>query len=169
MLIFVDTEFTDFIQCELISIGLVSEDEQYSLYLEVSDFERALCNAFVQSAVLPQLGQSSTATMPKSDVQAALLTWFARLPSEVSLAVDSQYDLDLLQDIVGGQWPTGVSSWVDLRPMATTAAFKQAMANYHNNPARPWHHALHDAYGLRAGWLAWQASSDPAVDSAAVV
>lgn len=40
MLIFLDIEFTDFIDCELISIGMVSEDGKHVLYLEVQDFDR---------------------------------------------------------------------------------------------------------------------------------
>jgi len=41
MLIFLDTEFTDFIDCELISIGMVSEDGQHAFYAEVLDLDRA--------------------------------------------------------------------------------------------------------------------------------
>jgi len=40
MLIFLDIEFTDFVDCELISIGMVSEDGKHVLYLEVQDFDR---------------------------------------------------------------------------------------------------------------------------------
>lgn len=32
MLIFIDTEFTDFAHCELISIALVSDDGQHEFY-----------------------------------------------------------------------------------------------------------------------------------------
>jgi len=41
MLVFLDTKFTDFIDCELISIGIVSEDGRHECYLEVQDFDRS--------------------------------------------------------------------------------------------------------------------------------
>jgi hypothetical protein len=47
MLVFLDTEFTDFLNCDLISIGMVSEDGQHELYAERSDYEASLCNSFV--------------------------------------------------------------------------------------------------------------------------
>lgn len=54
--VYVDTEFTDFLDCELISIGLVADDGR-EFYGERSDFEQSSCSEFVRAAVLPQLGQ----------------------------------------------------------------------------------------------------------------
>lgn len=51
MLIFRGTEFTDFIDCELISICMVSEDGKHVLYLEEQDFNRSKFKAPVQSNV----------------------------------------------------------------------------------------------------------------------
>lgn len=47
MLVFIDCEFTDFIDCELISLAMVSEDGRHNIYLELTDFDRTKCNAFV--------------------------------------------------------------------------------------------------------------------------
>ena len=58
MLIFLDTEFTDSLDCDLISIGMVSEDGEHELYLERSDYRMEWCNSFVHAAVLPQLGSA---------------------------------------------------------------------------------------------------------------
>jgi hypothetical protein len=56
-----DTEFTDFIDCDLISVGMVSEDGQHEFYVERSDYQTQWCNQFVRSAVLPQLGKAGPA------------------------------------------------------------------------------------------------------------
>ncbi|WP_426356268.1 hypothetical protein ACP26O_00100 [Burkholderia sp. R-40] len=52
MRIFVDTEFTDFIDCDLISIALVAEDG-HEFYAERTDFDHHACSAFVREAILP--------------------------------------------------------------------------------------------------------------------
>ena len=56
MRVFVDTEFTDFIDCDLVSVALVADDGR-EFYGERSDFDRASCREFVRAAVLSQLGQ----------------------------------------------------------------------------------------------------------------
>lgn len=154
MLVFLDTEFTDFIDCELISIGLVGEDGRYELYLEVQDFDRSKCNAFVQSTVWPQLGLIDGASVRKAGVQNKLRDWFATLPRSVTIACDSRHDRDLLTNTFDGQWPNNLSGWFDLRPMIDTGVFNRAVEQYHTEN-RPWHHALYDAKAHRIGWLAW--------------
>lgn len=154
MLVFLDTEFTDFIDCELISIGMVSEDGKHVLYLEVQDFDRSKCNAFVQSAVCSHLGHINDAEVDKADLPNRLWSWFATLPCNIKLACDSQHDRDLLADILDGEWPNNLTGWFDLRNLINTGVFDRTVAQYHTKE-RPWHHALHDAQAHRAGWLAW--------------
>lgn len=155
MLIFMDAEFTDFIDCQLISLALVSEDGQRSLYLEVQDFDRSSCGAFVQSAVWSQLGLIPGAIIKKTEVQNRLRDWFTTLPESVTIASDSQHDRDLLGDALDGEWPVNLTGWFDLCPMLESKDFNQAVAQYHT-ASRPWHHALFDAEANRAGWLALQ-------------
>lgn len=131
MLLFLDTEFTDFLDCELISIGLVSDDGQHELYLEVQDFDRSICNAFVQSAVWAHLGQIDGAVVPKTEVQTRLRTWFATLPASVTIACDSQHDRDLLADALDGEWPPNLSGWLDLRAAVESVECCKAIAAYH--------------------------------------
>ncbi|MDR3413583.1 MAG: 3'-5' exoribonuclease [Formivibrio sp.] len=152
MLVFLDTEFTDFIDFELISIGMVSEDGQHELYLEVQDFDRSKCNSFVQSAVWPQLGRMNDAKVTKAELQSRLRSWFATLPCHVTLACDSQHDRDLLADALDGEWPENLQGWFDFRPMIDVGIFNRAIAHYHT-PDKPWHHALYDAQAHRAGWI----------------
>lgn len=155
MLVFLDCEFTDFIDCELISLAMVSDDGQHQIYLEVADVDRSKCNTFVQSAVWHQLGYSPEARVMRSDVEAKLRNWFTSLPDGVTVACDSQHDRDLLADALNGNRPTNVIGWLDLRPLADSPVFNAAMTRYHA-AGKPWHHALHDACASRAGWLALQ-------------
>lgn len=89
MLVFLDTEFTDFIDFELISIGLVSEDGKHVLYLEVQDFDRSKCSAFVQSAVWSHLGHNNDTAVCKADLPSRLWDWFATLPHAILCRPDT--------------------------------------------------------------------------------
>lgn len=155
MLIFLDTEFADFADREPISIGMVSEDGQHVFYVELRDFDRDRCSAFVRSNVWPLLGQTDGAMVKKIDLPDRLRTWFATLPRKVTIACDSEFDRDVLGAVMGGQWPGNLAGWFDLRPLIDTTVFDQAVNTYHTQADRPWHHALHDAHAHRVGWQAW--------------
>ena len=155
MLIFCDTEFTDFIDCDLISIGLVAEDGKSEFYAERNDYESSWCNPFVQSAVLPQLGQNIDVICSRDELSQRLWTWFAALPRHVKVACDSMHDRDLLWDAFDEGLPENLDRTVmDLRQLIDTTVFHQAVCRYQSERGR-WHHALHDARAHRAGWLAW--------------
>lgn len=158
MLIFLDTEFTDFADRELISIGMVGEDGRHAFYAELQDFDREKCNDFVRSTVWAQLGQIDGATVKRAELPARLRDWFATLPRSVTIASDSHFDFELLAQAVGHPLPANITpTRYDLRPLIDTTVFHQACEKYHAAPGRPWHHALHDAHAHRAGWLAWMA------------
>lgn len=71
MLIFIDTEFTDFKSAELISLGLVTEDCRHEFYAELP-INQARCSDFVLRNVLLQLRK-----VP--DPAGALQHWVLRL------------------------------------------------------------------------------------------
>lgn len=122
MLIFIDTEFTDFIDCDLISIGMVSEDGQYELYLERSDYQTERCNSFVQAAVLPQLGVAGQA-LDRSQIAVRLKEWFATLPRSLTVSCDSSTDWELLLDAMDGVRPANLTSRYDFRVRIDSMVF----------------------------------------------
>jgi len=156
VLIFLDCEFTDFIDCELISIGMVSEDGQHEFYAERSDYNDSWCNRFVRESVLPHLGQCPVAICTRPELTKRVWDWFATLPRHVQLASDSTHDRDLLWDAFNDGLPVNLDKSVfDLRPLIDTTVFNDAVCRYHDQLGRPWHHALHDARAHRVGWMAW--------------
>lgn len=157
MLLFLDCEFTDFLDIDLISIALVSDTGRHEFYAERTDFRREACSEFVRAAVLPLLGQVSGAGCDREELRTRLWAFFASLPGEVQLATDSRHDLDLLGDALGEGWPPNLArSVLDLREQLGHPAYDLAVGRYHAQPGRPWHHALHDAHANRAGWKAWK-------------
>lgn len=154
MLIFLDCEYTDFIQCDLISLGMVSEDGQHSFYAERSDYEQGWCNQFVRAGILPLLDGSNVVT--RDELAAQLRAWFATLPRQVVIGCDDRTDWDLLLDALDGELPANVAGQrQDLRHLIDTTVFNDAVCRFHDQPNQPWHHALHDAHAHRAGWMAW--------------
>ncbi|GAB2893488.1 hypothetical protein GCM10027046_23080 [Uliginosibacterium flavum] len=157
MLIFLDTEFTDFINCDLISIGMVSEDGRHEFYAERSDYVSDWQSDFVRVAVVPLLGGHAGRSFGRQELGEQLRAWFSSLPRSVQIACDSVHDRDLLWDAFDQDLPVNLSrSIFDLRPLIDTTVYHKAVCCYHDQPAQPWHHSLHDARAHRAGWLAWQ-------------
>lgn len=152
MLIFLDTEYTDSLDCDLISLGMVSEDGRNELYVELSDYRADWCNSFVQAAVLPQLG--GVQAVNREQLSGQLATWFAGLPHSVTIACDSFTDWELLLDVLDNTRPPNLSGRYDLRNIIDSPTFHHAVVRYHEGGG-PWHHALHDARAHRHGWLAW--------------
>lgn len=156
MVVFLDTEFTDFIDCELISIGMVSEDGTHEFYAERTDYPDDWCSDFVREAVLPHLGKIPGSGCGREELRRRLWNWFATLPPHVQIATESAHDRDLLWDAFGEGLPANLDPAVlDLRPLIDTAVFNEAVCRYHAVPGQPWHHAMHDARANRLGWLVW--------------
>ncbi len=55
MFIFLDTEFSNFATKDLISIGLVSEDETFEFYHVLNDFPLKNCSDFVKENILDKI------------------------------------------------------------------------------------------------------------------
>lgn len=140
MRIFVDTEFTDFIDCDLISIALVAEDGR-EFYAERIDFDRHACSAFVREAVLPQLGQYPERMFSRASLHAALHEWLEQFGGG-TLCMDFQGDWDLLVDILDGV-PDGWEALL-VRDQADQVRLESYLQQFGGR-----HHALHDARALR--------------------
>ncbi len=102
MRIFIDTEFTDFMNSELISIGLV-DDNGREFYAEVTDFRREACSGFVVETVLPLLGQYPDGIVgTKQHIAYRLEQWLSEYhESGATICVDYGTDWDLFVDLLG--------------------------------------------------------------------
>ncbi|QEZ48718.1 3'-5' exoribonuclease [Cupriavidus oxalaticus] len=159
MLVFLDTEFTDFIDCELISIGMVTAEGR-DFYAEVQDFDIAKCNQFVRGAVCESLGKAANSPVSRAALPERIRAWFSSLSTDALVACDNLIDWELLLDALGDDIPSNIIGRYDLAPLAQLPQFQRAAAAYHAEAGHPWHHALHDAHAQRAGWLAIRASGN---------
>jgi hypothetical protein len=138
---FLDTEFTSFEACQLISLAIVGEDRR-EFYAEVSDFDRALCSDFVRATVLPQLGNPPGRAMPFHQACREVLGWLAQVPLKPKpvLCFDYDGDLRLLEHLIGGRLPIGWKTENVYRRICDLEKERFFMDTGLSD-----HHALHDA------------------------
>ncbi len=156
MILFLDTEFTDFNEPDLISLGLVSECGRHEFYVERNDFDLARCSDFVQSTVLPKLGQGPSG-VDRANLATALSAWLDNVHSfdsqgPVLVLYDFDTDFELFCQALLGQIP----GWIEGANVAEEVnSITWARVGLMESPDA--HHALHDAWELRADWLAARA------------
>ena len=165
-LIFLDTEFTDFLprdlgDIHLISLGLVAQrNDAERFYVEINDtWTEKDCSAFVLEAVLPRL-EGGAARKHRTAAAVALSQWITALGRDVEILADSQYDIDFFYDLVpreSDMWPENLKSVrlfsLDSFPAPSRAKARRAQEEFYQDGGRR-HHALDDALTLRAGWRA---------------
>lgn len=157
MLIFLDTEFTDFVSPVLISIALVSEDGR-EFYAERTDYLQNECSQFVCETVLPALGQVPGAECNRMELACRLRAWFEAMPEPITVVYDFELDWILMVDAFLGpnhsQPPGNVGEKLALSQHTIThPVFDQALNRAFTLDFPP-HHALADARALMAGFLA---------------
>lgn len=140
--VFIDTEFTDFVDPDLISLGMVAESGE-EFYGEVPFSDRK-CSQFVREVVLGLLGQ-----IPHSSYKShyrlarAVVQWLELVRHRdqlVEICVDAQIDWDLFNLVLGDQVPP----WVRLRHVGYNIN-ELLRYEYHKKNGLPEHHALNDA------------------------
>ena len=143
MRLYVDTEFTDFLDCDLISMALVAEDGR-EFYGERSDFDLQICSEFVRAAVLPQLGRFPHRVFTREALRAELLAWLNQFAGEPErmLCVDYAGDWELLLDLIGELPPGWGAQQVNAQLDPT-----RLETYYREHGGR--HHALFDARANR--------------------
>lgn len=140
MLIFIDTEFTDFKDAELISIGLVSECGQHEFYAELP-VNQSKCNDFVLATILPQLGKVPEARCSVDELQKHLRLWLEQFSDRAPvICFDFDGDWRLFCHAMGYEIP----AW--LRGKNIYKYLDQvALQMYFIDNRIKEHHALHDA------------------------
>lgn len=142
MNVFIDTEFTDFIECHLISLGMVSERGE-EFYFEVPYPDEA-CSAFVREVVIPMLGKYPQSTCEKDALRSRILDWIRLIRCDdelVYICYDYQTDWDLFYDALDGEIP------IFIRPRLVNSEVSDVLVEefFEKNRDHYRHHALHDA------------------------
>jgi hypothetical protein len=170
MLLFLDTEFTDFVNCDLISLGMVSEDGQHEFYAEIVDHETEWQSQFVKDVVVPLLYNEQYG-ITRAQAAADLRSFVEQLNvKELVFVVDYPTDWLLIRELLTDDMPTcdTVISSAMINPLFwhtaqgrginSQSAMQEAarkfilgIEDYYLIDNRR-HHALVDAKANRHGW-----------------
>ena len=148
-IIFVDTEFTDFKDPKLISIGIAAQTGE-EFYAEV-ECSIADCSDFVRATVLPLLNRNKA--WPLQELKDALSAWIDTVRQEgpIVICYDSEYDREILYQIFAGDTPTGIV----FRNLGSSYVNKLKIYEWHIKTRQAAHHALHDARALKYAFRGW--------------
>lgn len=145
MKVFLDTEFTNFINTDLISIGMVAENG-LKFYAERSDYEKAWCSDFVKDVVLPQLGKHPNLVYQRPRLKQEVLHWLRQfqnpepLEEQVIICYDYIGDWQLFTDLLDEnvpEWIRGRNIYNNINNLALEIFWMESKLQDH--------HALHDA------------------------
>lgn len=143
--VFIDTEFTNFVDPRLISIGMAAASGE-EFYAEVS-YPRDNYSEFVREAVIPLLGRVPNAFCPVDDLYMKITSWLKiirTLDEDVDICFDYQTDWDLFSVALDGRVP----SWC--RPYMVSRNINELLRyEFHKKNNLPEHHALYDAQANR--------------------
>ncbi|MGV8898670.1 MAG: hypothetical protein ACOH2B_05400 [Burkholderiaceae bacterium] len=145
MLVFIDTEFTDFFDPKLISIGMVADSGE-EFYAEVP-FSDAACSTFVREVVIPLLNQYPHAYCPIPDLGMRIMSWLKivrRSGEDIVICIDFQTDWKLLAEALDNRVPT----WCSVRNVDRNLN-EMLRYDFHKKNGLAEHHALHDARAAR--------------------
>jgi len=156
MLIFIDTEFTDFKNPELISIGLVTDDGEHDFYAELP-VNLAKCNDFVLTTVLPQLGKVAGAQCAIDKLDDRLRTWLSKFEDRapVTICFDYSGDWHLLCRAMNYEIP----EWIAMKNIYAYIDPLLYQTFFIDNQLTD-HHALNDAKANRHAYDASKAEAD---------
>lgn len=173
-LVFCDTEFTDFTNMELISVGLVPI-EGPEFYKEINDHCVNFCSAFVQQVVKPLLNMNEHGCS-YNQAAVALRQWLKNFNGQhLTFVVDYRGDYDLISKLLQHS-PQPLNCTIEFAFVQTVMhdvlffSLDQQQATEQLYPALEWmeqhinaywenvdnrrHHALVDARAMHAGWIA---------------
>ncbi|MDP9154866.1 MAG: 3'-5' exoribonuclease [Pseudomonadota bacterium] len=145
--VFIDTEFTNFADRDLISIALVCDDGR-EFYGERSDYSRHACSEFVIREVLPQLGHEPQKVFPYGELAALVRLWLGQFFSAPNprICFDDAGDWELLVELVGE-----IQSFWEAERVTDRISEAKTEDYFAQHGGR--HHALHDARANRAAFV----------------
>lgn len=133
--VFIDTEFTDFKDCDLISLGMVAETGQ-EFYLENAEYEKKWASQFVRQHVLP-LCNFQKSGVKRLTLAARAWEWLEELPCDnVQIMIDYKGDWELLIELLSEPHPKLKSPPMNLYvPLHTRLANARTAESLQSEPS----------------------------------
>lgn len=139
--VYIDTEFTDFTDPQLISIGMAAESGE-TFYAELP-YDLTRCSPFVRDVVIPLLDNTPESRVSPDDLYIQLSNWLrlVRPGNEtIEICFDYQTDWDLFASVFDHRVPVWCKSRLVARNINELLRY-----DFHKKHQLPEHHALNDA------------------------
>lgn len=170
--VFIDTEFTDFINCDLISLGAVASTGE-EFYAENSEYYKNMASQWVRENIVPTLNFDKFG-MRRLELSARFWSWLIELPTdEIIITSDHRIDIDILKELFQNDSHPKIVSFevvgqVILKEAGCIAAhlgtqnnmfplvyvhFQKAVELYFEKGSEEKHNALSDARANRFAWF----------------
>lgn len=151
MLAYLDTEFTDFVSQQLISLGVVCVDGA-EFYIEIEDYPRFIESQFVKDTVVPLL-QRGKFCLPESKAAVEFCIWLAERPEPLVFVIDYGGDYELAMRLLRDfTEPNPGYEFIHhiLGPDITAIdVYQDAKTLYFTEHDKRQHHALVDARAMK--------------------
>ena len=157
MLLFLDTEFTDFpnLICDPISIGLVDENGR-EFYAELIDYRDDACSPFVRQNILPLLGKHKNMIKgTRFSVAKKLKEWLEPYRDDCVICFDYNTDWYLMRDMLIMLPEEDIPNYLVARNIWGQIDKIRLEHFWVEKELIGWrrHHSLWDAHGNRAAYL----------------
>jgi hypothetical protein len=169
--VFIDTEFTDFINCDLISLGAIASTGE-EFYAENSEYYRNMASTWVRENIVPTLNFDKFG-MRRLELSARFWSWLIDLSAdEIIITSDHSVDIDILKELFQNDSHPKIIAFevipqIISRESATIANhlgtqnnmfplvrafFQKAVDSYFDSNLEDRHNALSDARANRYAW-----------------
>jgi hypothetical protein len=170
--VFIDTEFTDFINCDLISLGAVASTGE-EFYAENSEYYKNMASAWVRENIIPTLNFGKFG-MRRLELSARFWCWLIELEAdEIIITSDHSIDIDILKELFRNDKHPKIVSFevipqIISRESSAIAAhlgimgnsfilanthFQKCVDSYFVANAESRHNALSDARAIKFAWF----------------
>lgn len=125
--IHVDTEFTDFLNSDLISLGAIADNGE-TFYGENSEFVQAWASTWVKENIYPLLNFEKFG-MKRLELSARFWSWIEELPCDsVILTVDNDIDIEIVNNLFDEDKHPKISSYQNINKVIIAECDKQIQA-----------------------------------------
>lgn len=143
--VFIDTEFTDFINPEMISLGMVADTPTDELYLEFW-YPKHEASDFVKQHIVPLLWHTpdvDTAGKNSREIRERIVDWFDKIRDGKGVTVCFDYGTDW--DLFVRAMDNDVPDFVKPKRIGANNFKREDAEQYLRDCGLPRHHALYDA------------------------
>lgn len=170
--VFIDTEFTDFINCDLISLGAIASTGE-EFYAENSEYYKNMASHWVRANIIPTLNFDKFG-MRRLELSARFWSWLIELPAdEIIITSDHGIDIDILKELFQNDSHPKIISFEVIPQIISREAgtianhlgtqnnmfplvyafFQKSVGSYFEANSENRHNAMSDARANRFAWL----------------